>query len=185
MANSGQSDSRFYFRNAMPTDRGKVWAIFIIASSLFWIALVDALVVRAVSSVWLIAGAWLFLRPAREDPGFYVELEDRHIVINALWKRRIPYSIVSKAEFRRYNSGELGRTFANAGIFLGRLGGSDFKPVGKPGETDPDTVQLTFDHLRWMFVPIPPFIHPKREWFLPVSEPDRLIEEVNARLAAL
>jgi hypothetical protein len=99
MANSGQSDSRFYFRNAMPTDRGKVWAIFIIASSLFWIALVDALVVRAVSSVWLIAGAWLFLRPAREDPGFYVELEDRHIVINALWKRRIPYSIVSKAAY--------------------------------------------------------------------------------------
>ena len=166
----------------MPADRGKLRAIFIIVSSLFWLALVDALVVRAVSSAWLLIGAWLFLRPARDDPGFYVELGDKHVVINALWERRIPYNIISKAEFRRYNSGDLGRAFANTFIFLGRLGGSDFKPVGKPGETDPDTVQLTFDRLHWMFVHIPPFVLPKREWFLPVTEPDRLIAEVNARL---
>jgi hypothetical protein len=167
----------------MPADRGKLRAIFIIVSSLFWLALVDALVVRAVSAVWLIVGAWLFLKTATGDSGFYVELEDRYLVINALWKRRIPYTIISKAEFRRYNSGELGRDFANTAIFVGRLFGSDSKPVGKPGETDPDTVQLTFDRLHWMFVHIPPFVLPKREWFLPVTEPDRLIAQVNARLA--
>ena len=166
----------------MPADRGKLRAIFIIVSSLFWLALVDALVVRAVSAVWLLAGAWLFLRPAREDPGFYVEIEDQHVVINALWRRRIPYTIISKAEFRRYNSGDLGRIFATTAIFVGRLFGSTSQPLGSKGETDPETVQLTFDRLHWMLVAIPPFILPKREWFLPVTEPDRLITEVNARL---
>jgi|RifCSP16_2_1023846.scaffolds.fasta_scaffold104713_2 hypothetical protein len=176
------SAPRFYFRYGVPVDRAKFRAIFIIVSSLLLVALVDLLVVRAVSAVSLIAGVWLFLRPTSEEPWFYVELEDRHVVINALWKRRIPYNIISKAEYRRYNSGDLGRSFANTLILLGRIGGSDFKPLGRRGETDRESTQLTFDRLRWMFVPIPPFVWPKREWLLPVSEPERLIEEVNKRL---
>jgi hypothetical protein len=36
-----QSAPRFYFRNAMPANGGKLPAVFLIATSLLWMALFD------------------------------------------------------------------------------------------------------------------------------------------------
>ncbi len=159
--------SRYYFAFRVGSIN-RLWGLILLAGSLAAMAILRSPLALVIFGISALIGAYGIVRPAR--PGFFVELDVDHLIINVLAPVKIPYDDIASADFYRHKEGEFVRALQNFAIALSRPFGGQFPYVGKPGEVDSRVVELKFKGWKWLHFVFPPLRLPRRSWLLAIGD---------------
>jgi len=180
MSSEGATEPVRYYYTYQIGAINRYWSVFLLAGSLVAMAVFRSTATFIIFGVSALGGAYGILR--RPGPGFFVELRNNHLIINALTRMRIDYDDIAFADFRTYRAGEILRSLQNLAIGLSRVFGGQFPFEAKAGEVDETSVELKFTKVKWMQFPLPPFLLPRRHWILYVNDAAALRSELRRRL---
>lgn len=128
----------------------------------------------------LFAGYFL-LRPP--SPNLYVETTATELVVHVLLTNRISLQGIDAIELWRPDYSAFMRGVANFFLVLGNLfgGGHQLMKADDP----PRDVMVRFRKWVWVFIVLPPFILPRKNWALLVEDAQSLKDDLERRLEAL
>jgi len=180
---SGTQSSRFYFSGVRVGNFGRSWSALLVIGSVFLAAFVRSLIWSPIFILFALGGAYGLIRPA--EPGWYVEVQAAHLLVNMLSSRKIAYKDIRSADFAVYRHAAPIRAMANLAIVFGRLFGGQSPTIKEYGEIDEGVVELKLVRTLWIYIPFPPFLIPTRSAWLRVDDAAALRSEVGRKLSAM
>lgn len=171
---------RYAFRIRRPTASGRQ------ASGLIFVgAVVVALVLGNLTGIILsigmaVVGGYFLLRPP--SPNLYVETTPNELVVHILLTNRISLQDIRAIELWRPDYSPFMRGVANFFLVFGNLfgGGHELMKADDP----PRDVMVRFRKWVWVFIVLPPFVLPRRNWSLWVEDAESLKDDLEGRLRA-
>jgi hypothetical protein len=122
--------------------------------------------------------AYFLIRPPSHV--WYVETAEDSLIVKLLTTTRIELRGVRSVELWRLEYPTLIRGFLNLFVMFDRLFGGRLETI-KP-DAPPRDVIVRFRKWVWVFMPLPPFVIPKRNWVLMVEDAELLRDDLNKRL---
>jgi hypothetical protein len=182
LAVSDQGAQIFPFLGYPPPLSSRAWALCLLV-----LAVVVQLIVGSTTGIVLaiaiaIPAVIMLLKPPKY--GFYVEVADQHLVIQAVITNRIAFRDISSVGAQVPTYSRAWMHFENVLIDFDRLFGGGLSHVPPPGEPDERTVDVTFRRRLVTFLPFPPFVWPRRNWLFRVEEAPRLLTLIQSKLNA-
>jgi hypothetical protein len=159
------------------TIAGRQWGGLILAAAVV-VALLSQHLVGIVISAILAAVSLIFLiRPP--SPDLYVETTDDCLIVKVFTTRRINIRDIRSVEPHRPEYPVLLKGFLNFFLLLGNLFGGGHKLIGRDDDQD---VIVRFKRWVWVWIVIPPFLIPRKNWVLMVEDPESLRQDLMHRL---
>ncbi len=175
---------RYYFSGIAVTPSRRAVSAFLIVLNVFLMALSRIVWGYVVFGLFSLGGLHGLLRPSQ--PGLFVELQNDHLLVNALiLRRRIYYRDIASADFYVYRQGDWVRGVLNSAMAFSRIFGGLPPTAAKPGEVDREIVELKYTRTRWVWFPFPPFVLPRSSSAFRVDDPASFRDELRRRLSGL
>lgn len=174
---------RYYFAGVGIGLHGRYLSAILVAASLMMMVAVPTTITFVSFGIFALGGVYGLLRPSH--PGYFVEVRDKCLLVNAPWGREFSYQDIASANFYYYQKGDIIRAVLNFSISFNRFFGGQQRPYGKPGQVDEEVIHLKFARWLLIYFPLPPFLIPVRSVMLRVDDAGSLRREINRRLPSV
>lgn len=181
-AGSGDQPQRFAFLGFTRPVSSRVWGGALLVGALVIQFVLDSTAGIVIALATTIPALVMIVRPPKH--GFYVEVTDRQLVLQAVVTNRIDFGDIASVGVYVPSYSLAWIRFVNVVIEFNRLFGGSPNFLPPPGEPDDRAVEVKFRRRIAIFLPFPPFIWPRTGWLLRIEDAAALRTLLQSKLEA-